>query len=232
MMTANNSPIILALDTPDLEVAKRWVSQTNGAIGIYKLGLEFFLKYGREGVLAVQKETDCQIFLDLKLHDIPNTVGAAAAQVANLNPKFLTVHASGGSAMIKAAVESAPAVQITAVTILTSLSQSDMIDIGFEGSAQSRAEELAKLAVASGAKAIVCSPHEISAIRSVVPQNIMIITPGIRPKNSEASDDQKRIMDPQSAIQAGANYLVIGRPITGATDVAKAANEILRESLG
>ena len=134
--------------------------------------------------------------------------------------------------MIKAAAESAPAVQITAVTILTSLSQSDMSDIGFEGSAQSRAEELAKLAVAAGAKAIVCSPHEISAIRSAVPQHIMIITPGIRPKNSVASDDQKRIMDPQGAIQAGANYLVIGRPITGAIDVAKAAKEILQESLG
>jgi orotidine-5'-phosphate decarboxylase len=225
-----NSPIILAMDTNDLDTAKKWVSITNGSVGIYKLGLEFFLKFGREGVAAIQNETDCKIFLDLKLHDIPNTVGSATSQVAALKPKFLTVHASGGSAMIKAAVDSAPDTDITAVTILTSLSQTDMAEIGYLGTPLERAVELSKLAVAAGARAIVCSPLEISGIRAANP-NVTIITPGIRPKGSAGSDDQKRVMDPKSAISAGANYLVIGRPITGAPDMAKAAKEICEEAL-
>ena len=224
-----NSPIILAMDTDELDTAKKWIEITNGSVGIYKLGLEFFLKFGREGVAAIQRETDCKIFLDLKLHDIPNTVGAATAQVAALKPKFLTVHASGGSAMINAAATNAPETDITAVTILTSLSQDDLKDIGYEGTPQSRAIEMAKLAVASGARAIVCSPLEIAGIRAVVPANISIITPGIRPKGSAGSDDQKRVMDPKSAIAAGANYLVIGRPITGAADMAEAAKAIYEE---
>jgi orotidine-5'-phosphate decarboxylase len=226
------SPIILALDTPDLEVAKSWVSQTNGAVGIYKLGLEFFLKFGRDGVRAIQNETDREIFLDLKLHDIPNTVGAATSQVAALKPRFLTVHATGGNAMIKAAVESAPDIQITAVTILTSLSHVDMQEIGFEGSPESRAVALAKLAVAAGAKAIVSSPHEISGIRAAIPSYVSIITPGIRSKATTGGDDQKRVMDPRSALTAGANYVVIGRPITGAANISEAAKAILEESLG
>jgi orotidine-5'-phosphate decarboxylase len=225
------SPIILAMDTNDLDTAKKWIEATNGSIGVYKLGLEFFLKFGPEGVASIQKETDCEIFLDLKLHDIPNTVGAATAQVSSLKPRFLTVHASGGSAMINAAVTNAPETEITAVTILTSLSQQDLAEIGFEGTPLSRAVELAKLAVAAGAKAIVCSPLEIEGIRAVVPESVSIITPGIRPIGSAGTDDQKRIMDPKSAIKTGANYLVIGRPITGAADMAAAAKSILEEAL-
>lgn len=226
-----NSPIILAVDTDDLEVAKSWVNATSSSIGIFKLGLEFFLKFGREGIAAIQAETDSQIFLDLKLHDIPNTVGSATAQVASLKPRFLTVHASGGSAMVQAAADNAPNTDITAVTILTSLNQRDLLEIGFTGTAESRAVELAKMAIASGARAIVCSPLEISSIRSVVSDSISIITPGIRPRDKSNSDDQKRVMDPKSAIKSGANYLVIGRPITGAVDVARAAAEILEEAL-
>ena len=131
--------------------------------------------------------------------------------------------------MISAAAINAPETDITAVTILTSLSQDDLRDIGYEGTPQSRAVEMAKLAVASGAHAIVCSPLEIAGIRAVVPANISIITPGIRPKGSAGSDDQKRVMDPKSAIAAGANYLVIGRPITGAADMTKAAKAIYEE---
>ena len=198
-----SSPIILAMDTDDLDTAKKWIEITNGSVGVYKLGLEFFLKFGRDGVAAIQRETDCQIFLDLKLHDIPNTVGAATAQVAALKPKFLTVHASGGSAMIQAAATNAPETDITAVTILTSLSQDDLNEIGYEGTPQSRAIEMAKLAVKAGAKAIVCSPLEIEGIRAAIPNEISIITPGIRPKGSAGSDDQKRVMDPKSAIQIG-----------------------------
>lgn len=225
-----SSPIILAMDTDDLDTAKKWIEITNGSVGVYKLGLEFFLKFGRDGVAAIQRETDCQIFLDLKLHDIPNTVGAATAQVAALKPKFLTVHASGGSAMIQAAATNAPETDITAVTILTSLSQDDLNEIGYEGTPQSRAIEMAKLAVKAGAKAIVCSPLEIEGIRAAIPNEISIITPGIRPKGSAGSDDQKRVLDPKSAIQAGANYLVIGRPITGASDMAAAAKAIFEET--
>ena len=225
-----SSPIILAMDTDDLDTAKKWIEITNGSVGVYKLGLEFFLKFGREGVAAIQRETDCQIFLDLKMHDIPNTVGAATAQVAALKPKFLTVHASGGSAMIQAAATNAPDTDITAVTILTSLSQDDLKEIGYEGTPQSRAIDMAKLAVKAGAKAIVCSPLEIEGIRAAIPNDISIITPGIRPKGSAGSDDQKRVMDPKSAIQAGANYLVIGRPITGASDMAAAAKAIFEET--
>ena len=226
-----NSPIILAMDTNDLDTAKRWIDATQNSVGIYKLGLEFFLKFGREGVSAIQRESGCQIFLDLKLHDIPNTVGAATAQVAPLKAKFLTVHASGGRAMIKSAVEKATNTDITAVTILTSLEQSDLREIGFEGTPLSRAVELAKLAVAAGAKAIVCSPLEISEIRKVIPDSVSIITPGIRPANTAGSDDQKRTMDPKSAIAAGANYLVIGRPITAADDMKSAAQRIYEETL-
>ena len=226
-----SSPIILAMDTDDLDTAKKWIEITNGSVGVYKLGLEFFLKFGRDGVAAIQRETDCQIFLDLKLHDIPNTVGAATAQVAALKPKFLTVHASGGSAMIQAAATNAPETDITAVTILTSLSQDDLNEIGYEGTPQSRAIEMAKLAVKAGAKAIVCSPLEIEGIRAAIPNEISIITPGIRPKGSAGSDDQKRVLDPKSAIQAGANYLVIGRPITGASDMAAVAKAIFEETL-
>jgi orotidine-5'-phosphate decarboxylase len=227
-----NSPIILALDTNDLDTARNWVSQTEENIGIFKLGLEFFLKFGQEGVKAIQSETDKKIFLDLKLHDIPNTVAGAASQILSLKPRFLTVHATGGAAMISAAASAAPEIEITAVTILTSLSQEDMSQIGFNGTAQSRAIELAKLAVSSGARAIVCSPHEIAGIRAVVDNEISIITPGIRPKSHSANDDQKRVMDPKSALDAGANFLVIGRPITAASNLREVSLQVLEEALG
>lgn len=224
------SPIILATDTDDLATAKRWIDSTREYIDIYKFGLEFYLKFGREVLSEVQREFGCEVFLDLKLHDIPNTVGAATAQVAMLKPRFLTVHASGGRAMIKAACESAPNTDITAVTILTSLSQEDISEIGLEGTTLTRATSLAKLATDSGARAIVCSPLEIESIRANLPEDISIITPGIRPKSSTKSDDQKRVMDPKSAIKAGSNFLVIGRPITAAPDVSLAAKIIYEEA--
>ncbi len=226
-----SSPIILAMDTDSLDTAKEWIAKTAGSIGIYKLGLEFFLKFGPDGVAEIQRETDCQIFLDLKLHDIPNTVANAALQVAHLKPRFLTVHASGGSAMIAGAVKSAPETDITAVTILTSLGQEDLIEIGYLGTPLERAIGLAKLATTAGARAIVCSPLEIEGIRQAIPSDVAIITPGIRPKATARSDDQKRVMDPKSAIAAGANFLVIGRPITGAANISDAAKAICEEAL-
>jgi len=208
------APIVLAVDTPDLEIAKQWIATTESSISVYKLGLEFFLTFGQEGVRAIQSETDAQIFLDLKLHDIPHTVKGAASAVAALAPRFLTVHASGGTAMIAAAVEAMPQTEITAVTILTSLSEDDLFQVGFASPALESAVALASLAVTAGARAIVCSPLEIEAIRSSVGPLPHIITPGVRPVSEAGSDDQKRTMTPRAAIDAGASFVVIGRPIT------------------
>lgn len=208
------APIVLAVDTPDIEIAKRWIAATEDSVSVYKLGLEFFLTFGQVGVRAIKNETDAEIFLDLKLHDIPHTVKGAATSVAALAPRFLTVHASGGAAMIAAAVEAAPQTDITAVTILTSLSEDDLFQVGYANPALESAVALASLAVAAGAKAIVCSPLEIEAIRSSVGPLPFIITPGVRPANVAGSDDQKRTMTPRAAIEAGASYVVIGRPIT------------------
>ena len=207
------SPIILALDTKDLEVAKSWIAATNHSVATYKIGLEFFLKFGSQGLLALRDCGDFELFLDLKLHDIPNTVAAAADSVSYLLPKFLTVHASGGQAMVAAAATAVPQISITAVTILTSLADADLIEIGFAQSSLHTAVALAEMSVAAGARSIVCSPLEVSAIRHVVPSDIELITPGVRPLGSEAGD-QQRTTTPAQAIELGANFLVIGRPIT------------------
>jgi orotidine-5'-phosphate decarboxylase len=210
------APIILAVDTRDFDTAQRWVEATRESVSLYKLGLEFFLTFGAEGVSKIKSDFDVEIFLDLKLHDIPNTVSSAARAISEISPRFLTVHASGGSSMVKAAVEAVPHIDITAVTILTSLSEEDLFEIGYANHALESAVALADLSVRAGARAIVCSPLEISAIRSAVGSAPIIITPGVRPAGSAGSDDQVRTMTPQSAIDAGANYVVIGRPITGA----------------
>ena len=208
------APIVLAVDTPDLEIAKQWISCTQKSVSVYKLGLEFFLTFGHDGVRAIKNETDADIFLDLKLHDIPHTVKGAAAAIASLQPRFLTVHASGGPAMIEAAVAAIPQTDVTAVTILTSLSEDDLFRIGFASPALESAVALASLAVNAGARAIVCSPLEIEAICATIGPSIHIITPGVRPASEMGSDDQKRTMTPRDAITAGASYVVIGRPIT------------------
>lgn len=209
------APIILATDTSDLEIAKQWANLVAPHITGIKLGLEFFLNFGADGVRAVCSDHGLDLFLDLKLHDIPNTVGQAAAAVAGLKPRFLTVHASGGQAMIAAAAKELPATEVTAVTILTSLGEPDLIEIGYRSNALDSAVGLAKLAISAGAKAIVCSPMEVTAIRAAIGSDPAIITPGVRPIDSSApADDQVRTMTPLAAIQAGASYVVIGRPIT------------------
>jgi orotidine-5'-phosphate decarboxylase len=229
------APIILAVDTRDFDTAQRWVEATRESISLYKLGLEFFLTFGAEGVSKIKSDFDVEIFLDLKLHDIPNTVSSAARAISEISPRFLTVHASGGSSMVKAAVEAVPHIDITAVTILTSLSEEDLFEIGYANHALESAVALADLSVRAGARAIVCSPLEISAIRSAVGTAPIIITPGVRPAGSAGSDDQVRTMTPQSAIDAGANYVVIGRPITGAwsqgSDAMRLAAEAIAEEI-
>lgn len=210
------APIILAVDTSDFDTALDWINNTKDSISVYKLGLEFYLNFGSQGVSRVIKETGVEIFLDLKLHDIPHTVAGAAGAISHLSPKFLTVHASGGRAMVKAAADALPNVAVTAVTILTSLSEEDLFEVGYASPALESAVALAKLAVDAGAKALVCSPLETAAIRSAVGVEPIIITPGVRPLSEVGSDDQKRTMTPKDAIAQGANFVVIGRPITSA----------------
>lgn len=217
------APIFLAIDTPDINEAKAWIQATQDYLTGFKLGLEFFLAFGSQGVKEIREITDADIFLDLKLHDIPNTVAGATRQAALLQPRFLTVHASGGKAMIEAAVNEGPKIDIAAVTVLTSLSSDDLSEIGFNSSPLEAAVALAKLAKAAGARAIVCSPLEIAAVRQAVGPEISIITPGVRPVSEKVSDDQQRTMDPKTAIDSGANYLVIGRPITNAWALGPAA---------
>ncbi len=233
---STKAPIILAVDTSDLELAKSWIAHTSEYVSVFKLGLEFFLNFGREGVRAITDNSDARIFLDLKLHDIPNTVEHAAKSASLLEPLFLTVHASGGAAMIKAAVAAAPKTHITAVTILTSLSESDVTSIGFAQPSMQSATNLAKLSVSAGAGAIVCSPLETVNIRAAVGKDTLIITPGVRPISMVGTDDQSRTMTPSQAIAAGANYVVIGRPITSAweptgVEIGKRARAIAAEIL-
>jgi len=212
-MSQDLSPIILALDTDDLDTAKRWIDITSESVDVYKVGLEFFLKHGASGLRELRNVRDFELFLDLKLHDIPNTVGAAVLSVKDLAPKFLTVHAAGGKAMIKAASQSAPEISVTAVTVLTSLDADELSAMGISQGPLSYAISLAKNSVLAGARSIVCSPLEVAAIREAVGSQIELITPGVRPVDSELGD-QNRVMTPAQALAAGANYLVIGRPIT------------------
>ena len=228
------NPLILALDTDDLTVACSWIEATNDSIKTYKAGLEFFLKFGASGIQSLRNAGEFDLFLDLKLHDIPNTVAAATRAIADISPKFLTVHASGGKEMIKVAANAAPDIEITAVTILTSLNEQDVREIGYSESPLKSAVSLAALAVDAGARAIVCSPFEVKAIRDRVGKDVSIITPGVRPQGADLGD-QSRVMTPPDAIAAGSTYLVIGRPITslyaqGLDAMKSKAREILDDT--
>ena len=222
----NSSKVILALDFSDMASTVEMINLTKEHIGIYKLGLEFYLAHGKRGVNEIQSRfTDIEVFLDLKLHDISNTVAGACRSVADINPKFLTVHASGGSKMISAASSALPKVEITAVTILTSLDQEQMLAMGLSENIENLTLSLAKNAVNSGARAIVSSPQEVSLLRKHLGEKVTLITPGVRPSGAER-DDQERIMTPRQAIDAGADFVVIGRPITKASDPKQAAEAI------
>ena len=224
-MENKKAPLAVALDAPNLLITQEWAKAVGPHVQVVKVGLEVFLRDGHASVKAAREASGCDVFLDLKLHDIPATVNGAAESVSILNPKYLTVHASGGADMIKAAAEAVPDTLITAVTILTSLTQEQLTQMGWTGSAQDIVKRLAAMAVAAGARAIVCSPQEVKAVRSEVGNAAVLITPGVRPAGSDAGD-QKRIATPQQALADGADLLVIGRPITGSSDVAKAAQQI------
>ncbi len=221
----SKAPIAVALDAPDLATAREWATAVAPHVQVVKVGLEVFLRDGHDAVHVAREASGCDIFLDVKLHDIPATVAGAAHAVAKLKPKYLTVHASGGQDMVKAAVEALPDTYVTAVTILTSLSQDQLAAMGWNGTAQDIVKRLASQSVAAGARAIVCSPQEVSAVRAEVGPEIVLITPGVRPAGSDAGD-QKRIATPEQALSDGANLLVIGRPITAAGNIAEAAASI------
>lgn len=222
----NSSPIILALDSADVDAVLSMVDKTKEYVGVYKLGLEFYLAQGSSGVAKIQQaHPEVKIFLDLKLHDIPNTVRGACKSIASLNPFILTVHAAGGAEMIRAAAEVLPNTLIAAVTVLTSLDSAQLKVMGLPEDPTTLAVTLAKNAVENGARAIVCSPLEVAVIKAAVGDRAVLITPGVRMASS-SSDDQKRVMTPAQATAAGSDYLVIGRPITGATDPHHAAADI------
>ncbi|MEY3661431.1 MAG: hypothetical protein RLZ49_112 [Actinomycetota bacterium] len=221
----SKAPIAVALDAPDLATAREWAAAVAPHVQVVKVGLEVFLRDGHDAVHVARDASGCEIFLDVKLHDIPATVAGAAHAVAKLAPNYLTVHASGGQDMVKAAVEALPDTYVTAVTILTSLSQDQLAAMGWNGSAQDIVKRLAAQSVAAGARAIVCSPQEVAAVRAEVGPETVLITPGVRPAGSDAGD-QKRIATPEQALSDGANLLVIGRPITAAANIAEAAATI------
>ena len=209
-------PVILALDTKDLDLASKWIKSSADQIDHFKVGLEFYLLHGFEGIKKLQQVANFKLFLDLKLYDIPNTVKGAVESVSKLNPKFLTVHASGGSKMIQEASKALPNGLITAVTVLTSFSEDEFSKLGNSQSIQQTTNNWASMAIDAGAKALVCSPYEVSQLRSLGLKSILI-TPGVRVEGDEMSD-QVRVMTPKDAISAGADFVVIGRSITGEWD--------------
>jgi orotidine-5'-phosphate decarboxylase len=218
--------VAVALDAPDLGTALGWARAVGPHVSTVKVGLELYLRHGAEAVSAVREASGGRdVFLDLKLHDIPTTVAGAARSVAALRPDLLTVHAAGGAAMVRAAVEVLPDTRVTAVTVLTSLDEADLTAVGLRGPARDAARRLAALAVGAGARAVVCSPHEVAAVRAEVGPDITLVTPGVRPEG-DVDGDQARVTTPAQALASGADLLVVGRPVTGAVDPGAAAETL------
>lgn len=227
-----NNPVFCAIDTPLRARAETLAEELAGAVGGLKIGMEYFYAHGETGYRGLAA-FDQPIFLDLKLHDIPNTVASAIRALAPLQPALLNVHAAGGGAMMQAAAHAAREAAdkelavptLLAVTVLTSLSEADMHDIGVRGSPRDQVLRLAALARTNGMDGVVCSAHEIEALRAEMGNDFKLVVPGIRPDGS-ATHDQKRVMTPEAAQAAGADILVIGRAITGAPSPRAAALDI------
>jgi len=218
------NPIFVALDTPGLDQAIAMTEAVRGHAGGVKLGLEFFSAQGPQGIRRVS-EIGLPIFLDLKLHDIPNTVAKTVEALAPLEPAILTVHAAGGHEMLQAAKRAAPpGTKVVAVTLLTSLDAGDLADLGIDRSPAEQVTRFAWIARDAGIDGIVCSGAEVAAARKTWPTGFFVV-PGIRPAGADVAD-QKRVVTPAQALDDGASVLVIGRPITGAPDPARAIAEI------
>ena len=227
--------IFVPLDTPDAAAAIDMATKLKGYVGGMKLGKEFFMANGPDAVEAVSA-VGMPIFLDLKFHDIPNTVAGAVRSVLPLKPAIVNVHAVGGAAMMRAANDARAGVPsedtlLIAVTVLTSLSDEDLTELGVNASAKDQAVRLAKLAKVNGLDGVVCSPWEIAPIRAACGDDFKLVVPGIRPSWA-AAGDQKRIMTPADAVREGADYLVMGRPITAADDPVAAAERVAEELAG
>lgn len=230
-MSKRDCKLILALDLPDRESALKILDELRGKLEWVKIGLQMYLKYGADFVREVSG-MGFKIFLDLKLFDIPNTVASAVESVSALPVSMLTIHASGGREMMRRAVESAaernPELLILGVTVITSFDADSLAETGVELEPEWQVEKLAKLAVDSGLKGLVCSPLEIEGLRSILPEDTVLVTPGIRPSGSSV-DEQKRIMTPADAARAGSDFIVVGRPILKAENPAFAVSKILEE---
>ena len=224
---AARSRIALALDVPELDAARRLIGQTQEHVGVFKVGLELYTAAGPAAVEAVHAAgADC--FLDLKLHDIPVTMGRAVARASSMGVAYLTVHGVAGSSALRCAAESAGSLRLLAVTVLTSLDAAALEEIGVRGDPSAAAERLAKLSWQAGLRGFVASAQECGVLRDALGDDAFLVTPGIRPAGS-ATGDQKRTMTPAEAIAAGADLLVVGRPIRDAADPTAAAAAIAAE---
>lgn len=220
------NPLVVALDTADLERLTLLAAALGPHVGSLKVGLEAYTTHGPAAVAAAAAHAP--VFLDVKLHDIPATVGAAAAAAARLGVTLLTVHAAGGESMVRAAAEGAGAdTAVLAVTVLTSLDDAALAAVG-QPPADEQVPRLASLAVSAGAQGVVCAPSEVAAVRAAVGDRPLVVAPGVRPGDADRHD-HSRVMGPRAALDAGADALVVGRPITGAPDPAAAAREMRAE---
>ena len=221
--------LIVALDVSSSAAARKIVAAVGDSAHAYKVGMQLYTAEGA-GIVRELVGSGRKVFLDLKYHDIPNTVGAAVCEAAQLGVSMLTVHAAGGGKMLRAAVEAAQAINpqllVLAVTVLTSLDDADLNMLGLRGGVLDQVLRLAALALSNGCQGIVASAQEASALRAEFGRDFTIVTPGVRPAGSGA-DDQARVVTPAEAIAAGASYIVVGRPITGASDPAAEARAIL-----
>ena len=226
-----NCDLILALDCETADEAAPILRQLSGRLRWVKIGLQMFTANGPDYVRRVADQ-GFNVFLDLKLHDIPNTVAKAVQSLAPLPIGMLTLHTSGGREMMEWAVKAQrqykPDLQLLGVTVLTSMDDTALNGTGVPGSAAAQVERLAKLAAAAGMSGLVCSPHEVAPLRAALPAGVQLVTPGVRPADS-AKDEQKRVMTPGDAARAGSSYIVVGRPILRAADPAAAAAAILRD---
>ena len=222
--------LIVALDEPDLPKAEHLAKKLSGTVSALKVGLTLFSAYGPEAIQEIGQHAP--VFCDLKLHDIPHQIGSVAEELTRQGVWMFTVHASGGTAMVKAAAEAAsartPSPLVAGVTVLTSLDEEELEEVGQGADTTAQVTRLAKLATGAGATALVCSAHELPTLRKLLGKDFPLVVPGIRPAGSPAAD-QSRVMTPADAAKAGATHIVVGRPITSAADPIGAAEQIVEQ---